>query len=82
MQQVYDQLILPTMDDAPPDTLAGLQRVCDKSKYGFVVDSTRAASVMNNVTCELEELPHAFIPATGTFVIGKHSPYRRIINSK
>jgi hypothetical protein len=82
MQQVYAQLIRPTMDDAPADTLTGLQWICDKSKYGFVADSTRAASVMNNVTCAIVSLPRAFIPATGTFVIGKHCPYSRIINSK
>lgn len=82
MKQLYDQLIVPNMDDAPADTLAGLQRVCDHTKYAFIVDSTRAASVMNKVTCDIVQLPLAFIPATGTFVIGKHSPYRRIINSK
>jgi hypothetical protein len=82
MQNVYQKLISPTLSDAPPDTLAGLQRVCDQPKYGFVVDSTRAASVWNNLTCDIMALPEAFIPATGTFVVGKHSPYRRLINSK
>jgi hypothetical protein len=82
MRQVYDNMIVPHLDDAPPDTVTGLQRVCDKSKYGFVADSTRAASVMNNVTCALVAVTEAFIPATGTFVIAKHSPYRRLINSK
>jgi hypothetical protein len=82
LRQVYDKLILPNRHDAPPDTVRGLQRVCDKSKYAFVVDSTRAVSVSNNVTCDLVPVPDAFIPASGTFVIAKHSPFRRLINSK
>ncbi|PNF16858.1 hypothetical protein B7P43_G06079 [Cryptotermes secundus] len=82
MQNVYNKLILPALEDAPPDTLAGLQRVCDQPKYGFVVDSTRAYSVLNNLTCDIVALPEAFIPATGTFVVAKHSPYRRLINFK
>jgi hypothetical protein len=82
MQNVYHKLILPNLEDAPPDTVAGLQRVCDQPKYGFIVDSTRAASVLNNLTCDVVALPDAFIPATGTFVVGKHSSYRRLINSK
>jgi hypothetical protein len=82
MRQVYERLIEPNRNDAPRDTATGLQRVCERSKYAFVVDSARAASVMNNVTCGPVALPDAFIPAPGTFVIGKHSPYRRLINSK
>ena len=82
MHQVYEKLILPHRHDAPPDTVSGLQRICDKSKYAFVVDSTREASVSNNVTCDLVAVPDAFIPASGTFVIAKHSPFRRLINSK
>jgi hypothetical protein len=82
LQNVYNKLISPTLADAPPDTLTGLQRVCDQPNYGFIVDSTRAASVLNNLTCEVVALPEAFIPATGTFVIGKHSPYRRLFNIK
>jgi hypothetical protein len=82
MQNVYHKLILPALEDAPPDTLTGLQRVCDQPKYGFVVDSMRAASVLNKLTCDIVALPDASIPATGTFVVGKHSPYRRLINFK
>jgi hypothetical protein len=82
MQEVYHQLIRPNLDDAPTDTLSGLQRVCDQPDYGFIVDSTRATSVLNNLTCDIVALPEAFIPATGTFVIGKHSPYRRLFNVK
>jgi len=82
MRQVYETLVLPYRHDAPPDTVSGLQEVCDKSKYAFVVDSIRAASVSNSVTCDLVAVPDAFIPALGTFVVAKHSPYRRLINSK
>jgi hypothetical protein len=33
-RQVYENLILPDRQDAPPDTLSGLQRVCDQSIRG------------------------------------------------
>ena len=82
MLQVYEKLILPNRHDAPPDTVSGLQRVCDRSKYAFVVDSIRADSVWNNVTCDVVAVPDAVIPASGTFVIAKDSPLRRLINSK
>jgi len=82
MRQVYEKLIVPNLHDAPPDTVSGLQRVCDKSKYAFMVDSMRAVSVSNSVTCDLVAVPDAFIPSPGTFVIAKHSPFRRLINSK
>ncbi|PSN40739.1 hypothetical protein C0J52_16799 [Blattella germanica] len=81
LHDVYNQLILPTLDESISDTLTGLQRVCIEPNFGFVCDSTRAASVMNKVTCQLVAVSQAFIPATGTFIIGKHSPYRRIINN-
>jgi hypothetical protein len=82
MKKIYEKLILPTINIAPEDTVTGLQRVCDTSRYAFVVDSMRAISVSKNLTCEVVMPPQAFIPATGTFIIGKHSPYRRLINSK
>jgi len=82
MRQVYEKLILPNRHDASPDTVSGLQRVCDQSKYAFVVDSMRAFSVSNSVTCDLVAVPDAFIPASATFLIAKHSPFRRLINSK
>jgi len=70
MRQVYEKLIQPNRHDAPPDTVSGLQRVCDQSKYAFVVDSMRAFSVSNSVvTCDLVAVPDAFIPASGTVVI-------------
>jgi hypothetical protein len=82
MRQVYEKLIVPNRQDAPPDAVSGLQRVCDMSKYAFVVDSIRVASVSNSVTCDVVAVPDAYIPAPGTFVIAKHSPFRRLINSK
>jgi hypothetical protein len=82
MRQVYEKLIVPNRHDAPSDTVSGLQRVCDKSKYAFVLDSIRVASVSNSVTCDVVAVTDAYILAPGAFVIAKHSPFRRLINSK
>jgi len=65
----------------PSNYLDGLQHVCKKDKYAFMVLDNMAALLQQKVDCKLESLD-AITQTTIAMALQSNSPYRGLINTK
>jgi hypothetical protein len=76
LEQVYQRLISPTMNNLPKSVREGFQRICDENNYAFAADEFLASD--NQLICHIIAVPHAFFWTPASIIINKKSPYRKL----
>jgi len=56
----------------------GLERVCEESKFGFLIAQRTFLGLGQNISCKLVDIPRACYTSTISFIINRGSPYKRL----
>jgi len=54
----------------------GLQRVCEESKFGFLITQRTLLGLGQNISCKLVDIRRAYYTSTVSFIINRGSPYK------
>jgi hypothetical protein len=79
---VYSRLIKPNRERMPNGTIEGLQRLCGPRKYAFMTHISTFIQFKNYTTCDVVEVPKAFLNGFAAFVIPQNSTYGRFLKQK
>lgn len=82
LHQVYNRFIAHKRYNLPPNSILGLNKICENKKYAFVTSSLIAAYTENSLGCSIIHLPEAFTREYLSLAVAKNSAYLDIINHK
>jgi len=71
-------MIKPYTNTMPKSFEEGLQRVCEDSKFGFLIAQTTFRGLAHKVSCEIVEISRSYYASTISFIINEESPYKRL----
>ncbi|PNF41651.1 hypothetical protein B7P43_G07625 [Cryptotermes secundus] len=80
LHQVYSRFIAHKRYNLPPNSIFGLNKVCENKKYAFVTSSLIATYTEKSLSCYVVPLPEAFTREYLSLAVAKNSAYLDIIN--
>jgi hypothetical protein len=75
LKAVYDRHITPFKSYFPETGLKALNMACSLPKYATIDLTGVLLYYANNVACDLEEVPNAYLEYKESMIIQKRSPY-------
>ena len=79
MQEIYKKHISNQESSLPHSSLEGLRKICWNEKHAWMIAPINVLSYTEQLDCQVEAIPNAFIPGCASMAIQKRSPYRAIL---